>query len=393
MELLHNPIRTYSWGSRRVLAEMQGRPAPTETPEAELWMGAHPDSPSTLIWQGRRRGLDSVLASSPELLGSDDVARYGARLPFLLKALAADSPLSLQAHPNPEMAARRYAEEADLPVGDRLYTDPYAKPELLVATGAFDALCGFRDPSISADLLASLRIAALTPVVTMLRTGAPESQLDAGPPESRLRSAVETLLRWHRGDSAGIVAEVVTASRRCGLDYIAELGERFPGDMGVVVALLCNRVELDEGEGIWMPAGNLHAYLRGTGIEALASSDNVLRGGLTAKRVDVDELLRVLTFQVLPDPVVKPVGLGRGLDTWPVPAPDFALFRCRIGALDGPVEVPVTGPRIAFCQRGAVIVNDGSELALRAGQAAFGGAGRRLAVRGDGVAFVASTGG
>jgi mannose-6-phosphate isomerase len=145
-------------------------------------------------------------------------------------------------------------------------------------------------------------------------------------------------------------------------------------------------------EAIWMPDGNLHAYLRGTGMEVLAASDNVLRGGFTTKRVDVDELMRVLTFEVLADPVVKPVALSRALVTWPVPVDDFALVRAAVTPSTGPVRVSVDGPRIAFCLRGAVTVDDGVGVGLRPGQAGFGDGGRPLTVSGDGVVFVASAG-
>ncbi|HEY1486230.1 MAG TPA: type I phosphomannose isomerase catalytic subunit, partial [Micromonosporaceae bacterium] len=213
MELLDNPIRAYSWGSHTWIAALQGRPAPTEAPEAELWMGAHPDSPSTV-----RRGGAAVRLD--EVLGAD-------RLPFMLKVLAADRPLSLQAHPDSKTAARRYAEESGLPAQERLYTDPYAKPELLVAVEDFDTLCGFRDPSIAADVLDSLRVAELAPVVAALRTGSFAT---------RLRTATDMLLHWPVGGRAAIVASVVAAARGTDIHYLADLGERFPSDMGVVVA-------------------------------------------------------------------------------------------------------------------------------------------------------------
>ncbi len=388
MELLVSPIRCYSWGSRTAIATMQGRPEPTPQPEAELWMGAHPDSPSSVVRGDVSVRLDDAISADPvALLGPESVEHFGPRLPFMLKVLAAASPLSLQAHPDPATAARRYAEEAGVPVERRLYTDPYAKPELLVALDDFDTLCGFRDPRRSADVIETLGVPALTPVVDALR---------AGSVEQRLRSAVSMLLRWPSSERRGIVAAVVPAARRLGLDYVGELGDRFPEDMAVVVALLLNHVQLGSGEGIWMPDGNLHAYLSGTGVELLASSDNVLRGGFTPKRVDVDELLRVLRFEVLPDPVVKPVVLSgdmaEDMVTWPVPAAEFALVRMTVTRSGGLVELPAAGPRIVFCVTGTVVLDDGTPMDLRAGQSAFGPAGRCLSVRGDGTIFVATTG-
>jgi mannose-6-phosphate isomerase len=378
VELLDSPIRGYSWGSRTAIAAIQGRPTPSSAPEAELWMGAHPDSPSTVVSSGAT--LTDAVAARPEaLLGPVVYARFGARLPFMLKVLAADSPLSLQAHPDAETAARRYADEAGRPAAERNYTDPYAKPELFVATDDLDTLCGFRGPDQAAVDFAALGVPALDPVLDVLRSPAPAAD--------RLRAAVGALLRWPAGDRADVVSAVVVAARRLGFDHVADLGERFPGDLGTVVALLLNHVRLAPDEAIWMPAGNLHAYLRGTGMELLASSDNVLRGGLTTKKVDVAELMSVLRFEVLADPVVKPVALGPGVLTWPVPTDEFSLVKTTTSA-----DLEPAGPRIVFCYSGFVTVDDGEPVALAAGQAAFGAAGRPMSIRGTGVAYTASTG-
>ena len=140
MELLRNPIRDYAWGSRSVLARMQGRPAPTAGPEAELWIGAHPARPSVLAGSGASLA-DAIAGDAPAWLGAEAAARFGARLPYLLKVLAADAPLSLQAHPDAERARERFA------AGDPNYVDAHHKPELLVALTPFEALCGFRDPA------------------------------------------------------------------------------------------------------------------------------------------------------------------------------------------------------------------------------------------------------
>ena len=157
--------------------------------------------------------------------------------------------------------------------------------------------------------------------------------------------------------------------------------------MGVVVALLLNQVRLAPGEGVWMPAGNLHAYLRGAGMEIMAASDNVLRGGLTPKRVDVPELLRVLRFEPLADPVVRPHEVSPGVVTWHTPAEEFTLYRVT---LDGaPARVPLAGPVVAFCLRGEVSVDDGAgPVALRGGEAAFGGG--EVTCTGAGEAWLAA---
>ena len=180
----------------------------------------------------------------------------------------------------------------------RRYVDPHHKPELLVAVTDFRALRGFRDPAASAAALAGLEVPELAPIVARLREG-------------RLAEAVRGLLQWPTPERATLVDKVVAAGAGAP-EYalLGELAEAYPGDVGVLVALLLNQVTLAPGEAIFMPAGNLHAYLAGFGVEIMAASDNVLRGGLTPKHVDVPELLRVLRFEPLSDPVRQPVAVS-----------------------------------------------------------------------------------
>lgn len=381
MEPLEGRIRPYAWGSHVAIARIQGRPAPTEQPEAELWMGAHPASPSLVGGVP----LTSLIERDPVgVLGPAVLDRFGPRLPFLFKVLAAEQPLSLQAHPDAVQAAAGFAAEeaAGIPrdAPERNYVDPYHKPELLVAVEDFEALCGFRDPALSADLLAGLEVPALKSTVDALRH--PD-------PAAALRSAVGGLLTMPGPERAPVV-EAVAAT---GHPLAEDLAARYPGDVGVLVALLLNQVRLAPGQAVWMPAGNLHAYLYGVGVEVMAASDNVLRGGLTPKHVDVDELLRILRFEVLCDPVKWPQPAGPGLVTWPVPVAEFALHRALVEPGFG-VRLPGDGPRIVFCLRGEVLVDDGvAPVALRAGCAGFGVAGAGpVAVTGAGDVFQATTG-
>ncbi|SCL60369.1 mannose-6-phosphate isomerase, class I [Micromonospora chersina] len=381
MELLQGRIRDYAWGSRTAIAELQGRPVPSAGPEAELWLGAHPGAPATVDRDGNPVSLTELLVGEPEhWLGERLVGRFGTRLPFLLKVLAADAPLSLQAHPDAEQARAGYAADT----GRVNYVDPYHKPELLVALSEFEALCGFRDPAESAAAIAAFGVPALEPVVAALRTG----------PEG-LREAVRLLLSWPEAERAGLVADVL-AAEAAGPDagLARALAVDYPADPGVVVALLLHHVRLAPGEAIWMPAGNLHAYLRGTGVEIMAASDNVLRGGLTPKRVDVDELLRVLRFEVLDEPVVRPEQVAPGVVTWLVPVDDFALHRVEVTAGGPAARLDVPGPRVVLCRAGEVTVADGvGTVTLAAGQAAIGtAAGGPLVLGGAGVAFVATSG-
>lgn len=386
MHSLEGTIRDYAWGSRLVIAQLQGRPTPSPRPEAELWLGGHDGGPATVDLDGTPVTLDALLAAEPDRwLGAAASARFGNRLPFLLKVLAPERPLSLQAHPDADQARAGYAAEEAAGV-HRNYVDPYHKPELLVALTPFDALCGFREPAGSADVLAELGIDALAPVVAALRSGV------AG-----LGAAVRTLLTWPEAERLDLVEAAVQAAGRLSdvesADLVRRLAGDYPGDPGVLLALLLNHVHLAPGEAIWMPPGNLHAYLGGCGVEILAASDNVLRGGLTPKRVDVPELLRVLRFQVLTQPVVAARQVAPGVVTWPAPVDDFALYGVRLD--DTAVTLDPPGPRVVLCVEGRLEVRDGADaVTLDRGHAAFGAAAAGLlTLRGRGQAFVASLGG
>jgi mannose-6-phosphate isomerase len=353
---LDNPVRAYAWGSRTTLAALQGR-APSAEPEAELWMGAHPSAPSQVAPDESL--LDLVNQDPQGTLGPAVQERFG-RLPYLLKLLAAAQPLSIQVHPDADQAAAGFAAEeaAGVRASERNYVDSSHKPELLVAVEPFEALCGFRDPRASASLLESLGVTAFAPAIAALHRG-------------DLRAGLELLLT----SPPELVAELVAT----GQPLAARLGAQYPTDPGVAVALLLNQVTLQPDEAVFMPAGNLHAYLSGFGVEVMAASDNVLRGGLTPKRVDVPELLRLVRYEVLEDPVVRPVRLAPGLLTWPAPVAEFALVKAV-----GPAVLPGHGPRIVCCLRGpAGLSTGGAWQSLGGGEAVFVGASEP-AVRVDG---------
>jgi mannose-6-phosphate isomerase len=392
---LRGAIRPYAWGSRSVLAELQGRPVPSDGPEAELWLGAHPGDPSIVDDKDGPIGLDALItADPPGVLGAEVAGEFGPRLPYLLKVLAADSPLSLQAHPDAEHARAAYAAQQADPDAPRNYTDEFHKPEMLVALTPFAALCGFRSPEVSAAVLADLRLPELDPVIAQLRTGV------AG-----LRGAVRSLLTWPQEKRSQLIEAVVRAAGEQPTTHpyaddrtlALELAAHYPGDPGVLVALLLNHVRLAPGEAIWMPAGNLHAYLSGAGVEIMAASDNVLRGGLTPKRVDVDELLRVLRFEVLDEVILPPAEVAPGVVTWPVPAREFALHRVVLDDAVPEVRLPVRGPRVVLAVRGEITVvpgGSGDPVTVTAGSAAFAAAGAgEVSVSGSGVVFVASVAG
>lgn len=384
MELLDNPVRSYSWGSRTVIAELLGDEVPSPHPQAELWFGAHPGDPSWLVHgDGTRTSLlDAVSADPAGLLGATRSSTWTARLPFLLKVLAADEPLSLQAHPSADQAAAGFAREdaagiaRDAP--DRNYRDPHHKPELVCALTEFDALVGFRDPAASIELLAALEVPELASYAELL----------AGQPDpDGLRALFTTWITLPQSLLDTLVPAlqegcVRLAGRSHRFSAVArtvlELSERYPGDAGVLAALLLHRVSLTPGEALYLPAGNLHTYLSGAAVELMTNSDNVLRGGLTPKHVDVPELLRVLDFTA-PAPTVMAGRDEPGAPGWTrydTPAREFLLRRYEGGPDAGDVVLPGSGPRILVCTGGAAGVRAGTaELAVKQGTSLWLGAG------------------
>ena len=374
MELLDNPVRAYAWGSRTVIPDLLGHEVPSPHPQAELWFGAHPADPSHLVHPngGHTSLIDALRADPQQLLGGDRSERWDGTLPFLLKVLAADEPLSLQAHPSLEQAKAGYAcEDAagiarDAP--DRNYRDANHKPELICALTEFHALVGFREPAATVRLLRALEVPELAGHAELLAAQPDADGLRAlfttwiTLPQGVLDTLVPDLQQGCVG-LAGSDGEFSTEARTA-----LELSERYPGDAGVLAALLLNRVTLEPGEALYLPAGNLHAYLSGAGIEIMANSDNVLRGGLTPKHVDVPELLRVLDFTATPPPIVagKPDGDWVRYDT---PAEEFLLRRFDgVVEAEGPVPVPDGGPRILLCTEGAARVRSlGGELEIGRG--------------------------
>lgn len=387
MELLHGAVRTYAWGSRTAIAEFTGRPAPTPHPEAELWLGAHPGDPAWLEnASGRTSLLDAVGADPEGQLGSAVRERFGDTLPFLVKVLAAEEPLSLQAHPSRRQAQEGYYREDSLgvPINSpvRNYRDRSHKPELLVSLGEFHALAGFRPVARTVELMRALAVSDLDPYLALL-SGQPDAE--------GLRALFTTWITALQSDLDVLVPAVLdgaVAYMRTGAKEFAaeartllELGERYPGDAGVLAALLLNRVSLGPGEGIYLPAGNLHSYLQGVGVEVMANSDNVLRGGLTPKHVDVPELLRVLDFNPAQEDWLRPKKVRDGIETlYETPAPEFATSVLSLDGDDLGREVDVRvrhdGPQILLCTQGSALVRSNSvEVKVDRGSAVWVAAG------------------
>ena len=382
MQLLRGAIRTYAWGSRSAIAEFTGRPTPTAHPEAELWLGAHPGDPAHLQdSSGGEASLSDAITADPQAqLGSAVRERFGDVLPFLVKVLAADEPLSLQAHPSAEQALEGYQREdlrgVSLQSPVRNYRDRSHKPELLVALSDFEALVGFRPAARSVDLMRALAVPGLDPYIGLLVDQDDAPGLRAlfttwiTAPQPQLDILIPTVLE-------GAVAYIRSGAKEFAPEAraVLELGERYPGDAGVLAALLLNRISLKCGEGIFLPAGNLHSYLQGMAMEVMANSDNVLRGGLTPKHVDVPELLRVLDFTPVLD---ARVGTRRdGIELiYETPTAEFAGSELIVDGdqLGHEIDVPARhdGPQILVCTQGSVVLRAKSgEVRMHRGAAAW----------------------
>lgn len=396
MLLLENPIQKYAWGSHTAISTLLGKKAPSSEPEAELWMGAHASAPSLVLPE--REPLSRLIEREPEsVLGRQCVERFGKRLPFLFKVLAAETPLSLQAHPTLEQAKAGFAaEEAqgvalDSPV--RNYKDASHKPELLCALTPFSALCGFRPIEDTLALFRTLNlphVSFLLEILEGLPTEAGLSQLFSTllglSPERRAELSRETL------DRCTLLA-AVNGPFQHEFSWAVQIGVLYPGDIGIISALLLNLVKLSPGEAIYLPAGNLHAYLQGVGVEIMANSDNVLRGGLTPKHVDNRELLRVLSFHAAPVNVLRGEmqGCARVYQT---PAAEFELQAFQLLPGENPTVLDRRGPEIVLCQQGEVTVHHpGESHTLTQGQALFIAADEpSYGLRGNGNLFRASVG-
>ncbi|HWH27215.1 MAG TPA: mannose-6-phosphate isomerase, class I [Pseudolysinimonas sp.] len=375
-----NTPRDYAWGSLTAIPELLGTEV-TGRPQAELWLGAHHGSPSQLL--DRSGSLADIV---------------DGRLPFLMKVLAAASPLSLQAHPSPAQAEAGFAREnaAGIPLDDpaRNYRDPFHKPELIYAlSDTFRALSGFRPVAETREVLdaAAGPEGSLPPALAAFHSRLAD--------DAALRPTFEWLITRGPGVDE-LIAEVSAAAANPAAaggavhpswHTVRTLAERYPGDPGIVISLLLHTLELRQGEALFLPAGNIHAYLEGTGIEVMAASDNVLRGGLTRKHVDVPELLSVLDFRPLPAPYFHPDEVQPGVRVFRPDVPDFTLTVVTPGAALLGVDLYLQGgPGIAFAAEGTIRLQGDDSYTVRPGGAVFIRDEARVHVAGNGFLFLAS---
>jgi mannose-6-phosphate isomerase len=401
VDLLGNTVQPYAWGSRTAIAELLGEPSPSAGPQAELWMGAHPSAPSVLTRDGVTGTLTAAIAANPGIeLGERVAARFGGRLPFLLKVLAADRALSVQLHPNREQAEAGFAREERLGVPrdarERVYVDDWPKPEILCALTPFEVLAGLRPAEEAAEAIEGLGLPELKELVAGLR---------ADPSPRGVADALTRLLGWPQETRGRLARRAVEAAAvdagkggpfAAAYDALVRMSADHPGDVGLVCSLLMNHRVVEPGRALFMGAGGVHAYIKGVGIELMANSDNVIRAGLTAKHIDIPELAEVLDPEVTV-PVLTARQVAPGIEVFDTPVPEFRLSRLTLA--DGAaLTVPGDGgPRVLLCTEGEASVSCGTEpdghFVLGRGQSCFlSAADANVLVTGAGRFFLAEAG-
>jgi mannose-6-phosphate isomerase len=380
---LTNQALDYAWGSKDLIPDYFGIQA-TGKPMAEIWFGTHDGSPTKVS------GLEISLHDLLSAQGRAD------RLPFLLKILAAGAPLSIQAHPNPEQALAGFAKEnaagIEISAAHRNYKDDRAKPEMIVAlTKSFEALVGFADPRLVIEKFAELLEATES---AKLKTVLNRWIIWLAEPDGIAKVTLDSLSSADCDDA--FITDLIDAAEQCPslVDLVSHLAFHHGTDRGIATALLLNHMVLSQGEAVFVPAGMPHAYLAGLGVEVMLASDNVLRGGLTPKHIDVAELSEVLVFEPTTPVVTKTKTLAVGFERFDLPTPEFEFYRAQVGSNNMLVDLNLPGDAIVLCTQGAVAVSSSKDEreVINAGEAAFiSGDARTFSLSGNGTAFIAVT--
>jgi len=367
MQKLNNSLQNYAWGSKTALTELYGIENPQGLPMAELWMGAHPKSPSTVEVNGEARSLREVIdADKIATLGKAVAERFG-ELPFLFKVLCADQPLSIQVHPSKAAAEEGFAREnaAGIPLSaaERNYKDANHKPELVYALTPFQAMNGFRELHEIVSLLEP--VAGAHPQIAHFLENANEANL------AKLFATLLSLQDEAKSRAIGVLKSALNAREGEPWQTIKSIASDYPDDSGLFSPLLLNVITLQPGEAMFLFAETPHAYLKGVALEVMANSDNVLRAGLTPKFIDIPELLANLKFQAKPAATLltQPQRDGETLN-FPIPVEDFAFAIHGLSA--APQALAQNSAALLFCIEGqAVIEKSGQQLVLKPGDSCF----------------------
>ena len=392
--LLKNTIQEYAWGSTRAIPDLLGQKNPDHRPQAELWMGAHPKAPSRVEYNGRWVPLPDLIAENPvDALGKKVAEKFNNRLPYLFKVLAAARPLSIQVHPDLRQARKGFQKEnarkIPLDAPHRNYRDDNHKPEALCALTRFWALSRFRK---IAGILAYFQKLNLKQLEAEL------FELKKQPAADGLKRFYTALMTMASDRQKRIINEALGKIRGFESDdpvfkWMLQLADDYPDDIGIFSPILLNLICLEPGQAMFLDAGELHAYLEGLGIELMANSDNVLRGGLTPKHVDVPELLRILKFDDRDVTLLKPRKSGEHEQVYPSPAAEFVLSVITLKREDTYRSAENRSVEIIICTRGIVTIidcHDQTETPLRNGNSAIVPASvKQYSIKGEGTCYKA----
>jgi mannose-6-phosphate isomerase len=392
--LMKNTIQHYAWGSTSAIQKLIGEPYSDPEPAAELWMGAHPKAPSRVQYQGQWLSLADLIAMHPqEILGEQIAEKFNNQLPYLFKVLAAAKPLSIQAHPELTQARKGFEVENNkgvpLDAPDRNYKDANHKPEIICALSSFWALYGFRTISEIVSLLGNICPAGLKSEL---------EELQASDDSSGLRQFFTKILTMEDKQKKQVLNETIHHAQNCmdddpAFQWTARLATEYPGDSGILAPCFLNLIQLKPGQALFLPAGELHAYLEGTGIELMANSDNVLRGGLTPKYIDVHELLSVLNFTPRRIKIIQPPPEGGIEKFYASSAEEFVLSVIKIASNEGYLKSDLQSAEIILCIEGKANLEDSSKNSIHIGKgdsAVISAAAGSYSIKGDAVFYKAA---
>lgn len=375
--VLKNKIHEYAWGSKTFIPELIGETSPSERPHAEMWMGSHSKASSIAVYNGYSISLDKLIADDPPgTLGLSVAKNFSNNLPFLFKALAAEKPLSIQAHPNKEQAkagfTRENREKIGLDAPERNYRDENHKPELMCALEPLWALKGFREIKDIIKLGESIGVPAERLGTDILKSK---------PDKEGLKGFFISLMNMEKDKKRYLLEGIIKSvedirSHDPAFEWIYRLNKEYPGDIGSLSPLFLNVVQLQPKEAMYIPSGELHAYLEGAGLELMANSDNVLRGGLTPKHIDLPELLNILDFSPNTPEILKPGDNDDALELiYPIMAEEFMLSVLFLNSQDSVYRSPVRrSAEIIICVNGEATIEDkgrGDILEIKKGTSMF----------------------
>ncbi len=359
ISVLENTIQEYAWGSTSAIPDLLGIQSDSGKPQAELWMGAHSKAPSMVKTGNSRIPLTKLIDDDPEgILGKMSSKKFDNKLPFLLKVLAAAQPLSIQAHPSRKQAQEGFAKENDKGIPTdaphRNYKDDNHKPECICALTPFWALNGFRKIP---DIISLMDCICPHGMKSILE------DLKSAPDAEGLKKFFQSLMTMDDQIRSRAILDGIKSAKKLQdsnptFGWILKLHKKYPEDIGIFSPVILNLICLEPGQAMFLPAGELHAYLDGLGIELMANSDNVLRGGLTPKHIDVPELLKVLNFKEQVIDILLPIKSGECEKVYQSQAEEFVL---SIISIENNMVYTGAGKRsaeILLCTHGKATITD-----------------------------------